>query len=628
MKKTSSKVNFEKVNYSMSKTSNLLDLRDYKVLNRIEKTNESNIFIVKELKSDDIYKAEVSTNEISKHIDDSKVQKFLKEISCLFQYSNNPFLIKYIGYSLTDFNNLPNITFLSENYGDMTLSDLIKQIEQKQVLHNWNDTQRLKIIYSIASGMAYVHRIKFVYGYLNPDNILLDDKLNAKIGFSLFLKLNELTPEINLTQNLSSVLYMAPEVSENEFGYSKSAADVFSFATIVYLLFEGKNDFFKDKNPFSFRSGEMPQFSDSTPPAFCELITKCWDQNFNNRPSFDEIVNSLRNDDRFITEKVDKEQFLNFCEKNDPSEIPELIKEIFAPTIIEPDLVDCSYQLNNNYKYFIPTATFHLNISPENIIFTQFLEILPPELMIVFIEKGSTFLTVAFNLNDKFNNDKSKYVEIMTKFKASINKFSGKFNVISEPILKIPTTDDVKEFLGKNIIKFKDDSNFIKQIEYFFDAFQMKIHQQLVSQQDKDMKFIFTRFELFQKAIENIKKSIRNSQIELILINQTIIASHDSYKFEMIKQAISEKGEDKACELFLYHGTDFTNHVDLLNEGFDKDSNFYSPNHVYATDNIYYATLFADSKHDLIKINQKRPLLCCLAVYNTDYSYDSRRSYK
>ncbi len=80
-------------------------------------------------------------------------------------------------------------------------------------------------------------------------------------------------------------------------------------------------------------------------------------------------------------------------------------------------MIENSYQLNKNYKYFVPTVTFHFSISIEKIKMNKLIEILPKEMLIVSIEKGSTFLTIAFILSEEFRNDKNKYEEIINNFK-------------------------------------------------------------------------------------------------------------------------------------------------------------------------------------------------------------------
>ena len=55
--------------------------------------------------------------------------------------------------------------------------------------------------------------------------------------------------------------------------------------------------------------GERPKFDQSVPQCYRNLIEKCLWQDPKERPSFDDIFNSLKNDPIFITEKVNKEDF-------------------------------------------------------------------------------------------------------------------------------------------------------------------------------------------------------------------------------------------------------------------------------------------------------------------------------
>ena len=52
--------------------------------------------------------------------------------------------------------------------------------------------------------------------------------------------------------------------------------------------------------------------SESIDDCYKRLIEKCCDSDPKKRPSFDEIVSHLRNNKGFITEKINKTEFLNY----------------------------------------------------------------------------------------------------------------------------------------------------------------------------------------------------------------------------------------------------------------------------------------------------------------------------
>ena len=49
-----------------------------------------------------------------------------------------------------------------------------------------------------------------------------------------------------------------------------------------------------------------PKFSNKISAAWKNLIKSCWNEDLNQRPSFDDIVNQLRENDDFISNDVDE----------------------------------------------------------------------------------------------------------------------------------------------------------------------------------------------------------------------------------------------------------------------------------------------------------------------------------
>ena len=87
-------------------------------------------------------------------------------------------------------------------------------------------------------------------------------------------------------------------------------------------------------------------------------------------------------------------------------------------------------------------------ISTEKINMKQLIEILPKEMIIVYIEKGSTFLTIAFILTEEFEDEK-KYQEIVQSIQSELTSLNGKSivgNLLAEPVIHCPTDEDIKKF--------------------------------------------------------------------------------------------------------------------------------------------------------------------------------------
>lgn len=63
-----------------------------------------------------------------------------------------------------------------------------------------------------------------------------------------------------------------------------------------------------------------PKFNKKIPQCYQNLIQKCWSQEPLERPTFDEILATLKTDSNFITDQVNKEEFWNYIELINKSE--------------------------------------------------------------------------------------------------------------------------------------------------------------------------------------------------------------------------------------------------------------------------------------------------------------------
>ena len=57
--------------------------------------------------------------------------------------------------------------------------------------------------------------------------------------------------------------------------------------------------------------GQRPLFEKQINEAYCNLIEHCWDQDPDARPTFDEIVDELRNNKEYITQNINKQEYQN-----------------------------------------------------------------------------------------------------------------------------------------------------------------------------------------------------------------------------------------------------------------------------------------------------------------------------
>ena len=168
---------------------------------------------------------------------------------------------------------------------------------------------RKKILLEIAIGMNYLHTNNppVLHRDLKSLNILLTDKIEKStdttdIKISDFGLSRLYQKSCILTGQLGTCYWMAPEIIVNK-RYS-TKVDVYSYGIIIWEVCTRKT-------PYSCMPQERVQFyvsvkkgrpnlkiiPSNTPPKIIQLMQMCWDHEPNNRPSFEYIVDYLRNID-------------------------------------------------------------------------------------------------------------------------------------------------------------------------------------------------------------------------------------------------------------------------------------------------------------------------------------------
>lgn len=247
-----------------------------------------------------------------------------------FKVVQNPYIIQYLGVFRGEH---PRDLYIVTEYleGGSLHDSLSKMRARKAIL---DDRSFLQVATHIARGLNHVHASQYTHGDMKPQNILLTsafqfsdtDKGNiaASIPASAKVKIADfgLSKRLDGAESASifgsttattdfgtgpcgTYLYMSPEAYEGISRLTDSqakAADVYAFALVLFELLSGLQSwgYERVRNPMQLsafvRSGKRPAWGprqSQIDPAYIDLVTRCWSQNADERPTVDEIVGIL-----------------------------------------------------------------------------------------------------------------------------------------------------------------------------------------------------------------------------------------------------------------------------------------------------------------------------------------------
>lgn len=148
--------------------------------------------------------------------------------------------------------------------------------------------------------MKQLHEKNIIYRDLKLENVLLTDDLEPMI-FDFEISKFVINP-LNMTLPIGTPFSMAPELFMDDDTYL-FPVDVYAYGILLYRMFS--NDLrFRDNRPIrssqqfmmEIGRGNRPARKENIPDVYWELIQQCWKQDPNDRLTFDEIVEILRND--------------------------------------------------------------------------------------------------------------------------------------------------------------------------------------------------------------------------------------------------------------------------------------------------------------------------------------------
>ncbi|KAI9202893.1 kinase-like domain-containing protein, partial [Polychytrium aggregatum] len=164
--------------------------------------------------------------------------------------------------------------------------------------------EKIRLLYEISSGMAYLHGNNIVHGDLKSLNVLLDGSSNAIVtdfGMSRTKHTSATANRTRRDQPMGGTLdYMAPEMlDDDDPAGSSKATDVYAFGVTMYEVLNDCNPIWSTNDGQPMRptaierqvvKGNRPKQFDGIPDDIRALIERCWHQDPTQRPKFPEIL--------------------------------------------------------------------------------------------------------------------------------------------------------------------------------------------------------------------------------------------------------------------------------------------------------------------------------------------------
>ena len=169
-----------------------------------------------------------------------------------------------------------------------------------------------KAAYGLAQALRFIHSHGILHRDVKPDNVFLDEDWNPKLGdFGLSRKVKAPTEEegevdLQMTHKLGTCLYMAPELLDETAEYT-GKVDVFAFGVTLYLFYSRSYPLYltngrqtmplpRDQMKIITRlqNGYRYKRLDNINDTVWGLITACWEQNPEARPTMEEVCEAMR----------------------------------------------------------------------------------------------------------------------------------------------------------------------------------------------------------------------------------------------------------------------------------------------------------------------------------------------
>jgi serine/threonine protein kinase len=224
---------------------------------------------------------------------------------------NHPALLKLFAWTC-DFGN--GEYKLAMEFMPHSLTKILEDDAAGRAPAEWTSTRKSCVALALAAGMHYLHSRQILHRDLKPANVLLDSHFLPRISDFGLSKLLTSENQSDMTGNIGTPIYMAPELATNTTYTGK--VDVYAFGIMLFELATGKRAFAEIRHLKPVQlvnqviNGARPKIPPEVPAHVAALMTACWDADPDKRPSFADM---LRNSEQFLLEGAQRDAFLNFA---------------------------------------------------------------------------------------------------------------------------------------------------------------------------------------------------------------------------------------------------------------------------------------------------------------------------
>lgn len=291
----------------------------YQIINRLGEGSLANVRKVKDIETGECFAAKIIKKPIDK-LSEQEQMDIQREIGIL-SHIKHPSIAEFVCSGIDididiDVDGKFKKIIMIIELGERTLHQVLKNKDELEK-NGWNDTKKMITIYSIASAISFLHSKKIVYRDLSPNNIMFDKDFNVKIVDFGFSKVLNGSNEFN-SNKLGTSWYCPPEAIRGK--YSESG-DVYAFSIIVYEILTNKQPYLNNIDNLTLLNkvcnGTRPLIPSDFNNSWNALIRECWDEDPEKRPKINDILYRIRNDENFILENADKDEYQKAIERCD-----------------------------------------------------------------------------------------------------------------------------------------------------------------------------------------------------------------------------------------------------------------------------------------------------------------------